>query len=291
MIALTFVAAFSIDSWGASQESPSKSKTEQKSNKTGQPDTKAQDSKIGAAPSAAANHGDDKTPAESNQSSKETSEGTEYWVYQGYRVKITDGLLVLFTLGLVIIGIFQAIFLSGTLKATAVAANAADLSAKAAIALELPIINARIHNFGFGISQDTNNSRTEYFSLISFDFNNLGNTRANPMEVIWGWTVGDELPKAPIYTLAESFDIDMVLEADQPATIVEINIGRFEMKLAAGDTDRITNNQTKLWVYCCLIYEDFMQTRREAGFCWKRRETLGAHDFIPDATPAYNRKT
>jgi hypothetical protein len=63
-----------------------------------------------------------------------------------------------------------------------------------------------------------------------------------------GWTVGDELPKAPIYTLAESFDIDMVLEADQPATIVEINIGRFEMKLAAGDTDRITNNQTKLWL-------------------------------------------
>ena len=198
--------------------------------------------------------------------------------------------LAWFTGALVAVAGIQGYFLLRADKTARIAANAADLNARAAIALELPIINARTHNFGFGISQD-DSGRFEYFSLVSFDFNNLGNTRANPIELRWGWTVGDKLPTVPVYPLSKSFDMDVVLEADQPATIVEMNVGQFEMRLASGDTDKIVNNQTTLWVYCCLVYEDFMRTKHEEGFCWKRRESVGGRTFTPDATPAYNRKT
>jgi hypothetical protein len=139
LIALALLVAFASDLWGQSQEPPPQIETEQKANEAqpGKPETPEQNSSVQAAPvgtpSPSADHGDQKPAAEAHKTSEETSEGTEYWVYRGYKVKITDGLLALFTLGLVIIGIFQAAFLKGALQATAVAATAADLSARAAI--------------------------------------------------------------------------------------------------------------------------------------------------------------
>jgi hypothetical protein len=134
-IALVLLGAFASDSWGKSQTNPHV-QVEQKTNDTqaAQSKGKTQNNKVDpapvAAPSPSPNHGDEKSTSEKQDSVKESAEGTEYWTFGGYKVKITDGLLVLFTLGLVVIGVFQAIFLSGTLKATAIAATAAKSAAE-----------------------------------------------------------------------------------------------------------------------------------------------------------------
>jgi hypothetical protein len=36
-----------------------------------------------------------------------------------------------------------------------------------------------------------------------------------------------------------------------------------------GDWSLICSGRKEVWFYCVLSYDDFMQTRRDAGFCWK----------------------
>jgi hypothetical protein len=95
----------------------SQPKTEQKANET--PNTQStatpQNSKIAAPPvsaiSPSTNHAADSTAKKSDKVSSGEPEGTESWVWLGYRVKITDGLLAAFTGMLVVVGIFQACYL------------------------------------------------------------------------------------------------------------------------------------------------------------------------------------
>jgi hypothetical protein len=174
VIALALLAAFASDSWGQSNRPA-----------------------LQTAPIAEpqpAKHGDEKAAAESSESSKETAEGTEYWIYRGYKVKITDGMLVLFTLALVAISLSQAIFLKGTLAATAVAADAArdqTLFAK----LERPylyIFNAS----GLKIDLD----QEDPFYYLKYSVANYGKTPARVESASIGINVGvaPEQPDAAI---------------------------------------------------------------------------------------------
>jgi hypothetical protein len=177
-----------------------------------------------------------------------------------------------------------------SIAATETAADAADRSARAAIAIELPIIRVVPDRFGWGSSQDGDGPRIEYCAIGKLTFSNLGRTKAFPIEVQLGWSVGDKLPNAPVYTFTKPFKVDTILEPN-PVTPFEMWINDFEVTLAAGDTNKIVTRQVTLWLYCRIVYLDFMQTRHEAGFCWARYETFGGGGFMADATPAYNRKT
>jgi hypothetical protein len=295
-IALALLAAFASDSGAQSQPTPqiqAQEKADEAPNN--QPKADTNNSKIEPAPVAApppsANHGDQKSAAESPKSSEETSGGTEYWVYRGYKVKITDGLLVLFTLCLVIIGIFQAAFLKGALEATAIAARAADLSARAAVALELPIIRALPEGFAFGSSQDGDGPRIEYCVVVALVCSNLGRTKAFPVEVRCGFTIGDTLPDIPVYTFTKPFPIGLILQENGAGQSPQININDFEIPLADGDEGRMRNRQVKFWFYYSIAYLDFMDVRHEVGFCWRWNGGFGVNTFRVDDTPAYNRKT
>jgi hypothetical protein len=201
--------------------------------------------------------------------------------YKEEVVAISTVFIAIFT---IILGVFTV----SLAKATQIAAHAANRSAKAALALELPIIQAEPVGYGTGDSQEGGKFK-ETFSLQCFDFTNRGRTKAFPIEVRWGWSVGDKLPRRPVYKFNKAFDLDVILKAEDGR--VGLFITTFDMEIALGDTERIETKQTKLWLYCCLVYEDFMRTRREIGFCWRRYENPGAGGFILDATPAYNRKT
>ena len=72
---------------------------------------------------------------------------------------------------------------------------------------------------------------------------------------------------------------------------VGLYVTGFEMLIEPGDTARIVRNNSTLWLYCSVTFDDFMQTRHEVGICWHRYETFGGGGFRPDATSAYNRKT
>lgn len=208
-------------------------------------------------------------------------------------IKVTDKLLVLFTAFLVFVGCFQAFYLWGTLKATAVAAKAADLSAKAAVALELPIIRAEPIGFGLGIAQNESGERFENFGLQCFEFTNRGRTEAYPIELHWGWIVTDKLPNTPEYKLSKSFDLKTTL--NEAEGTIALYVREFDMGLSQGDTEKITNRdptlQVRLHLYCRLTYEDFMYERRTIRFCWKYFDLFAGGKFIADATPAYNQRT
>jgi hypothetical protein len=197
--------------------------------------------------------------------------------------------LAWFTGALVAVSLMQGYFLLRADKTARIAANAADLSARAAVALELPIIRVEPVGFGWGSSQVNDESTVEYFGLQSFDLLNLGRTDAFPLEIRWGWFVGDKLPDVPIYVHRKPFVIAAIIRTEKRS---QIYVTGFEMLIEPEDTARIVRNNTKLWLYCSLAYDDFMQTRHDLGVCWLRYETFGAGGFRLDATATtYNRKT
>lgn len=172
------------------------------------------------------------------------------------------------------------------------AANAADLSARAAVAIEMPVIRVVPDRFGYGSSQNGDGPRIEYCSIGSLDFYNGGRTKALPIEVRCGGIVGDSLPEGGlIYTFTQRFPIDGIGFVPDSKDPWRMYLHGFEIALASGDTNRLMNRQTNLWFYCCIAYFDFMQIRHEAEFCWQRHELFGGGVLLADATPAYNQKT
>lgn len=99
----------------------------------------------------------------------------------------------------VVIAIFTTvlgIFTVSVARSTRIAARAADLSAKAAIAIELPIIRADAGTLGYGTSQDKQGLQRHTCYVGDLKFSNLGNSKAFPIEVQFGWTMDDKLPKS-----------------------------------------------------------------------------------------------
>jgi hypothetical protein len=194
---------------------------------------------------------------------------------------ISTAIIAIFT---TILGLF-AISLA---KSTRIAADAAILSARAAIAIELPIIRAVAQKLDYGYVQDETGRRQQV--LISELFlSNLGKTKAFPVEIQIGCTIGRKLPKAPVYRFTKSFPVNAILEPDQRG--VEVSLSDFEFGAPPDIYNLLRARSINLWFYCNLVYFDFIQMRHEAGFCWKRHETTGTGAFFEDPTPAYNRKT
>jgi hypothetical protein len=194
--------------------------------------------------------------------------------------KITDKLLVLFTLMLVGVGAFQAFYLWGTVKATAVAANAADLSARAAIAIQLPII--RVVPDGLAHAE----GQIEDCYVHAVTISNLGDTKAFPKEVIYGWTVGETLPQEPRYQISTKFPHNCILEPGKINFIQNLD-GSFPLK--DGQWTRISAGNY-LWFYCAIIYEDFMGETRSHGFCWRWSNTGIGLGWRVEKADAYNKK-
>jgi hypothetical protein len=195
---------------------------------------------------------------------------------------ISTAVIAIFT---TVLGVFTI----SLAKSTRVAANAANLSARAAIALELPIIRANAGKLGYGTSQDEKGQQPHVW-VSDLTLSNLGRTKAFPIEVQIGCTIGDRLPKIPVYRFTKSCPTNAILaSAPQPAT--EISLREFDFEAPPDIYDRLRTRSTSLWFYCNLIYLDFMQTRHESCFCWKCHETSGMGILLDDPTPAYNRKT
>ncbi len=182
--------------------------------------------------------------------------------------------------------IWQLRYMRQGMNDATIAANAAALGARAAVAIELPIIRVAPEkaSYGEGIEFGV---RTEYLYLQRMLYTNGGRTKAFPIAIEFGWTVGDDLPAEPVYKHTKTFGIDYTLRPDVP----DFDDMDVAMDLPNSCYDQIRSGATKMWLYCRFTYLDFMQTKRDAGFCWLRHEGLGGGRFLIDATPAYNRKT
>jgi hypothetical protein len=110
-----------------------------------------------------------------------------------------DEITALSTLVIAIFTTILGCFTISVARSTRIAAGAADLSARAAVAIELPIIRIEPVGFGFGNSQEGDKPRIHFVAVNDLIFSNLGRTKAFPIEVQCGWFVGDKLPDRPTY--------------------------------------------------------------------------------------------
>jgi hypothetical protein len=174
-------------------------------------------------------------------------------------------------------------------RAAQTAADAAMLSARAAIALESPLIRAAPNNLSHGASF-SDGVRTESCAVHYLTFSNLGETRAFPVSIRYGWTIGTKLPIEPIYSVSNAFPLDSVFDANT-SDIRPFAFTGFDMPLKDGEWQLICEGKLPLWLYCSLSYEDFMGTRHDQGFCWQWRNVGGGMGWRKDSTHGYNNKT
>ena len=190
-----------------------------------------------------------------------------------------------FTLALVVVSAFQGFFLIRADKTARTAANAADLNARAAIAIELPIIKASLDSLTNGVSQEFG-VRRERCSVHSVTFSNVGRTKAFPVELRYGFATWS-LPKTPRYTFVETYQFNEIFENDPKITNRKFLASDKEIEM--GEWSFIAGGQCPVWFYCELEYLDFMQSPQKAAFCWCWKNIGGGMGWRPDETAAYNR--
>jgi hypothetical protein len=226
------------------------------------------------------------------------------WISNFFEVKLTDLLIAIFTVVLAIktSGLFretaglrelaavQSRDMKASIKAAEKAADAAMLGARAAIASQLPIVKTAIGKIGFDVSKVGDAEETFTVWVDRLVFSNLGNSKAFPIELRLGATVGEKLPETPSYILVKPFKPNFILEPDPNLTPFK-DVEDFAIPMSAADQGLLVSDQLQLWYYCCFVWDDFMGTRHETGFCWLWTGAAGKGAFRVDATPAYNRKT
>lgn len=168
-------------------------------------------------------------------------------------------------------------------------AEAAMLSARASIGLNHPIIRIKPDNVILS-HRLVDGSDLQSYTVAGLTFSNLGRNKAFPVEVSYGMTCGESLPPVPSYTNTDPFRIDLIFNDDAQITPRK-SIQDCRVEIRAGDPDLIVRGELNLWLYCQLTYDDFMDARHTAGFCWKWTNTGIGMAWRPDNTPAYNKKT
>lgn len=132
-------------------------------------------------------------------------------------------------------------------NAAMLAAKAADLSARAAVRLELPIIHATPPILWTSAELETP-------------------TEANPIEIAMGWDVN-----YPSDTPRYIWNRILRPRARIPANGGEgsFDVGDFWFELNDYVIDQIRKEEMALWLYGYIAYTDFMDEYHEAGFCWR----------------------
>jgi hypothetical protein len=199
-----------------------------------------------------------------------------------------------FTFLLVVVAVFQlGLFvwqlslIRQSLAPAQAAANAALLSARAAIGIQLPIIRVTPDKLGFG---DTviGGVKNEDCSVHSVTIYNVGATKAFPKEIIYGFTFGDKLPEKPSYQFSDKFSTNAILPPGPDNEITRKLWGG--LKLEPGQRAQILKGNC-LWFYCAVLYDDFMDEPRSREFCWRWSSSGMGLEWRIDDAPAYNRKT
>ena len=182
-------------------------------------------------------------------------------------------------------GLLQIGFLIRSDKTARIAAEAAELSARAAVAIELPIIKMSLSALSNGATLE-NKIRTDHISVHFVTFTNLGRTKAFPVELRYGFAI-KTLPEKPKYTFVDAFKYDDIFDAPSPKEFRKFLSQSYVLAIDAWSD--IRSGKLPVWFFCELAYLDFMQDReRNAAYCW-RWEPLGlAPGWRTEEASAYN---
>jgi hypothetical protein len=216
-----------------------------------------------------------------------------------------------FTCLLVIVGIGQAglffvqlRYMRIGMRDATLAANAADLSAKAATAIEFPVVRTGWMgpeilatdelvkpNAPYGGSVN-DGWPTKFSAIGDIKFTNFGRTPAFPEQISLAISVADKLPPTPVYTDQVRCDAKAVIEP-KDAREIEIHFG---FELTDEQIAWISRSEKVLWFYGVLTFRDIMDRSHGICFCWqwgRQNEADSVSYFFDDgsAPAAYTAKT
>ena len=190
--------------------------------------------------------------------------------------------LAIFTGALVVVAAAQCYIIFWTLKATQDAAEAATLSAQAAIGLELP----KLFVTKIELEPLANQNAASEIRKIIVTITNYGRTPAFLTHESAEYFFGQPLPATPDYP--NTIDLE-------PGTIIEK--GDRYIITARGRDNRAGFNKATLltptilfWVYGHIWYRDFLNNPHALGFCsrlYVSNELAGDPRFIQGGPSAY----
>jgi hypothetical protein len=185
--------------------------------------------------------------------------------------------LAVLTGALVFTALGQGVFIARSDYTARISAEAASLSARAAIASQAPVVFITDIGVGDrGTQQATkdfpakriwmNHGPKERFR-IRIRFRNFGKTPAVVHSICLDYIVGHSLTDIPQYK--NIIKTIAAIRPDERIKIIEppgIGIENY-IKLPAGDLSAISAKTKFLWIYGHIYFEDFLHTQHQIGFC------------------------
>lgn len=205
--------------------------------------------------------------------------------YWAWLMAVLTGIQI--PLGTITLGLLYFTFREArkTTRAAIKAAEAADLSAKAAIGIELPIIRCTQNPFLINVTEPPSeehpfrggmgtNNPGRYTVISSLSFGNHGRTPAFPMMLDVGWkVVTDQLPPEPVYNQTVQSSATAIINPNDSFEAA----ARACIELSEDERKRMREKAATLWLYISLHYRDFLNMPHEARFYWRYSHS---HGFI-----------
>ncbi|MGX6570419.1 hypothetical protein [Cupriavidus necator] len=173
------------------------------------------------------------------------------------------------------------------------AAKAAELNARAAIGMEIPVLavqppellatNEPVGDGPYG-GYVNDGPPTAHSGVGGFRITNHGRTPAFPVHFAAGWQVASALPEIPQYLKATRLNHASILKPEDDLYVDE----HYGIDLTAEELLATTEGTQWLWFYGCIRYRDFLGQERNHRFCWRfaNRELDGAlYYFASDGDP------
>lgn len=178
-----------------------------------------------------------------------------------------------------------------------ISADAATLSAKAAIGIELPVLGLDSPELGHlekpipegvGYAVITLKEFPGRYSIIPWmKIHNAGRTPAFLKELAVGWEISSEQPKSPAFKRTYPYSAgEMVKErGDYDAEL------HFQIDLTESEIATIKAKESFLWCCVCVKHLDFLRNQHDATFFWRWNNPGGGMYFFEAGGTPYTQFT
>jgi hypothetical protein len=141
-------------------------------------------------------------------------------------------------------------------------ARAAELSARATVGVELPIVFVNRMDMIAGQSPKVLPSLPPIPSAVWVWFRNYGRTPAILHHLFLNWDVTSRLPDEPDYD--RLYPLEGVIE---PGDTFEFRPEQYDVIFTQAQIDAASKGSERFWVYGYLSYADFLRNEHRIGFC------------------------
>jgi hypothetical protein len=216
--------------------------------------------------------------------------------------KPTDWLLVTFNAFLAVFTWRLWISTAHLFKVTKIAADAATLSARAAIGVELPIINLsrltllgmeHLGAAGTPIAPDT---MPPILCRLTINFKNAGRSPAEAITQCVEWRVAEKLPQVPVYENFYPYAPGLFFPPDNKEP--PFGLQNYFIQFSPTELAAISTRRGYLWVYGFVAIRDvIVGEQREFRYCAKwlayREASAAPVGFVHDSEtpPEYTRRS